>query len=56
MLYNYLKYLNVANRIEIHMTLGFKNCNFQYFFLNWIISVIHVVENHSEGTVSQLFD
>ena len=53
MLYNDLKYVNVANTIEVHTTLEFKNCNFQYIFLNWIISVIqvtqfgtHVVENH----------
>ena len=42
----------------------FKNCNFQYIFFNWIISVIHeakvtklgthVVNDHSEGTVSQI--
>ena len=41
MLYNDLKYVNVANKIEEHTTLEFKNCNFQYIFLNWIISVIH---------------
>ena len=66
MLYNDLKYVNVANKIEEHTTLEFKNCNFQYIFLNWIISVIHeakvktfgthVVNDHSEGTVSQIFD
>ena len=53
MLYNDLKYVNVANEIEVHTTLEFKN---------WIISVTHggkvpkfgthVVEDHSEGIVS----
>ena len=66
MLYNDLKYVNVANKIKEHTTLEFKNCNFQYIFLNWIISVIHeakvtkfgthVVKDHSEGTVSQILD
>ena len=65
MLYDDLKYLNVANEMEVLTTLEFKNCNFQYIFLNWIISVIHlakitkfgthVVKDHSEGTVSQIF-
>ena len=64
MLYNDLNYVNVANKIEVHTTSEFKNCNFQYMFLNWIISVIHgakvtkcgthVVENHSKGTLSQI--
>ena len=63
MLYNDLKYVNVANKIEEHTTLEFEN--FQYIFLNWIISVIHeakvtkfgthVVKDHSEGTLSQIF-
>ena len=66
MLHNDLKYVNVANKIKVHTTLEFKNCNFQYFFSNLIISVIHgakitkfdthVVEDHSEGAVSQIFD
>ena len=66
MLHNDLKYVNVANKIEVHTTLEFKNCNFQYILLNLIISIIHgvkitefgthVVEDHSEGTVSQIFD
>ena len=66
MLYNDVKYLNVANEIEVVKTLEFKNCNFQYILLNWIISVIHgakitkwgtyVAEHHSEGTVSQIFN
>ena len=66
MLYNDLKYLNVANLTEVLTTLEFKNCNFQYIFLNWIISVIHgakiiklsihLAEHHSEGTMSQIFD
>ena len=65
MLNNDLKYVNVANKIEVHATLEYKNCNFQYIFLNFIISVIHganvttfgthVVGIHSEGTVSQIF-
>ena len=43
----------------------FKNCNFQYIFLNWVISVIHgakvtkfgthAVNDHSEGTLSHIF-
>ena len=63
MLYNDLNYVNVANKIKEH-TLECKNCNFQYIFLNWIISVIHeakvtkfgthVVNDHSDGTVSQI--
>ena len=62
MLHNDLEYVNVANKIEVYTTLEFKSCNFQYIFLNLIISVIHgakitkfgthVVEDHSEGTVS----
>ena len=65
MLYNDLKYVNVTNEIEVHTTWEFKNCNFQYIFLKWIISVIygpnitkfgtHVVKDHSEGTMSQIF-
>ena len=65
MLYNDLKYLNVANEIEVLTTSELKNCYFQYTFLNWIISVIHgaeltkvgthVAEYHSEGTMSQIF-
>ena len=60
MLHNDLKYVNVANKIEVHTTLEFKNCNFQYIYLNLIISIIHgakltkfgtyVVEDHLEGT------
>ena len=66
MLHNDLKYVNVANKIEVHATLEYKNCNFQYIFLTLIISIIHcanvtkfgtrVVGIHSEGTVSQIFD
>ena len=65
MLHNDLKYVNVANKIEVQATLEYKNCNFQYIFLNLIISVIHgakitklgthVVEDYSEGTMSQIF-
>ena len=53
-------------KMEVHTTLESKNCNFQYIFLNLIILVIHgskitkfgthVVEDHLEGTVSQIFD
>ena len=66
MLHNDLKYVNVANKIEVHTTLEFNNCNFQYIFLNLIISVNHgakvtkfgkhVVKDHSEGSVSQIVD
>ena len=66
MLHNDLKYVNVANKIEVHVTLEYKNCNFQYIFLNLIISVIHgakitkfgthVVGDYSEGIVSQIID
>ena len=65
MLSNELKYLNVANKVEINQTKEFKNCNFQYIFLNWIISIKNgtnltkletcIAECHSEGTVSQIF-
>ena len=65
MLYNGLNYVNVTNEIKEHTTLEFKNCNFQKKKLNWIISVIHeakvtkfgrhVVNDHSERTVSQIF-
>ena len=65
MLHNDLKYVNVANKIEVQATLEYKNCNFQYMFLSLIISVIHgakitklgthVVEDYSEGTLSQIF-
>ena len=61
MLHHDLKYVNVANRIKVHPTLEYKNCNFQYIILNFIISVIHGakitkfgthgVEDHSEGTM-----
>ena len=54
--------VNVANKIEVHTTLEYKKCNFQYIFLNLIISAIHgakitklgtrVVEDHSERTLS----
>ena len=64
MLYNDLKYVNVANKIKEHTTLELKNCNFQYICLNWIISVIHgekvtkfgthVINDHSERTMSQI--
>ena len=66
MLHNDLKYVNVANNIEVHATLEYKKCNFQYICLNLIISVIlrakitkfciHVVGDYSEGTVSQIVD
>ena len=56
----------MANKIKVHKTKEFKNFNFYYIILNWIMSVIIgakftkfgicVVEDHSEGTVSQIFD
>ena len=65
MLSNDLKFVNVNNKVEIHLTRKLKNRNFQYIFLNWIITVIYgpkftkfetgLVEGHSEGTVSQIF-
>ena len=65
MLSNDLNYLNVTYIVEIHPTWEFKSCNFQNIFLNWIFSVIYesnitkfgtcVVDDHSEGTVSQIF-
>ena len=65
MLSNDLKYLNVTYTVEIKPTWEFKSSNFQYIFLNWIISVIYkanitkfrtcIVRGHSEGTVSQIF-
>ena len=46
--------------------MGIRKFNFSIFFLNWIISVIDgakitkfgtpLVEGHSEGTVSQIFN
>ena len=64
MLSNDLNYLNVTYAVEIHPTLKFKSCNFQYIFFNWIISVIYeakitkigtcIVEGHSERTMSQI--
>ena len=58
MLSNDLNYLNVTYTVEIHPTWEFKSCNFQYIFLNWIISVnyeakitkfgICIDEGHSE--------
>ena len=66
MLSNDLNYLNLTYTVEIHPTWEFKSCNFQNIFLNWIISDIYeakitkcctcVVDGHSEGTVSQIFD
>ena len=66
MLYNDLKHANVGNKIEVYSTWEFGNFSFQYFFFNWIISVIDrakvtkfgtpLVEGHSEGTVSQIFN
>ena len=47
--YDDLKYVNVTNIIKVH-TLEFKNCNFQYIFLNWIISVIHRAKITKFGT------
>ena len=35
MLYNDLKYVNVASKIKEHTTLESKNCNLQYIFLNY---------------------
>ena len=65
MLYNDLKHANVGDKTEVYSTWEFENFNFQYIFLNWIISVIDgakatkfgtpLVEGHSEGTVSQIF-
>ena len=64
MLSNDLNYLNMTYTMEIQPTWEFKSCNFQYIFLNWIISVIYeakitklgrcIVEGHSEGTISQI--
>ena len=34
MLHNDLRYVNVDNKIEVHATLEYKNCNFQYIVLN----------------------
>ena len=65
MLSNDLNYSSVTYTVEIHPTWELKSCNFQYIFLNLIISVIYeakitkfgtcTVEGHSEGTVSQIF-
>ena len=63
---NDLKYVNVAIKIEVYTTWEFKTFNFQFFFFNLIFSLIyganftrfgrHVAKDHSEGTVSQIFD
>ena len=50
MLHNDLKYGNVANKIEVHTTLEYKYCNFQYILLNLIISVIHGANVTKFGT------
>ena len=66
MLYNDLKYVNMTNKIKVHTTLELEYCNFQHIVLNWIVSVTHqakvtkfgthVVEDQSEGTMSQISD
>ena len=50
MLYNDLKYVNVAKKIKVHTTLEIKICNFKYIFLNWIISVVHGAKVTKFGT------
>ena len=65
MLYNDLNCVNVSNKTEVYTTWQLKNCNSQNIFMNLIISVIYgakftkfgtpLVEDHSEGTVSQIF-
>ena len=65
MLNHDINVINMSNEIKSHTIREFRNCNFSYIFLNWIISVIyepkftkfdtHVVEGHLEGTVSQIF-
>ena len=40
MLYNDLKHANIGNKIEVYSTWESENIDFQYFFLNLIISVI----------------
>ena len=62
---HYTNFINMSNKLKSHIKREFRNCNFSYIFLNWIISVIdgvkftkfstHVVEGHLEGTVSQIF-
>ena len=49
MLSNDLKFVNVGNKVEIHLTRKFKNRNFQYIFLNWIISVILFMDQSSQN-------
>ena len=66
MLSNDLKYVNVAIKIEVYMAWKFKTFNYQFIFLNFIFSLIyganftrfgrHVAKDHSEGTMSQIFD
>ena len=63
MLYNEMNYVKVCTERDVCTAQEFKNCNFQYIFLNWIISVIHgakfiqfgtlVVKGYLEGTLSQ---
>ena len=47
---NDLNYLNVTNTVEINPTWEFKSCNFQYIFLNWIISLIYEAKIIKFGT------
>ena len=66
MLYHDIHYVDVKNKIEVLTKREFKNCNFQQYFLNLNISVINganfikfgtpVVDDYSEGTVSQIFN
>ena len=66
MQYNDLKYVNVGNKVELLTAWKIKKCNFQSYILKWIVSVIyggkfinfgtHLVEGHSEGTMSQIFN
>ena len=66
MLNHDINVVNMSNEIKSKTKREFRNCNFSYIFLNWIISVsygakftkfgTHVVEGHKEGTLSQIFD
>ena len=65
MLNHDINVINISNEIKSHTIREFRNCNYSYIFLNWLISVIygpkfitfgtHAVEGHLKGTVSQIF-
>ena len=50
MVYNDVRYENVANEIKVNRTWEFKNCYFQYFFFeldyfSYLLNKIHKIWN-----------